>query len=292
MDDPAASRSCETKSDDGLSELVHRAAKAIATDVLDSGGMLEVRPAEGSAEGTGEVRVAIDAQLSDDGLRRTIAKLDLHVGLCCATLDVALVEAALTRFGGTAYANVAFGTPEGAEAGARRGASKTEDALDITVDFSSAVPFHVRNLALTASHLAPSELAAAQSCLRLLGVGFTPRAGGIRVARHQLRGPLRPGALAAALAGLVEQRMDASVYASTIPPTQGVRIAARRSDDAANGPSLWLEICFSRGLAGTEPTTPEQTLALEGFVRDRFGFAFGGRRWTVVSRRSAGSALG
>lgn len=295
METTATRTTFETKATDGLFELVHRAAKAAASNELDSGGMLEIRLADAAPN---EVHsLAVDAEFSDDGLRRTIAKLDVHVRAEVATPEVGVIEQAAARFGGSKYTNVCFATPlaeaedDENDLELLRPRTQADDALDITIDCSSSLPFYASNLALTAAKLTAGELEAAADCLKQLGVSFSrAREASIRVAKFQLRGPVRSGAQAAAFAALARRGLSVSLYSATIPTTQSIRAAWRVEPTPGGGRQQRLELCFSRGLAGTEGTTKEQVQAIDAFIREHFGVGVAEGRWMVESRKwTAGS---
>jgi antitoxin component of RelBE/YafQ-DinJ toxin-antitoxin module len=279
----------QTKLQDGLFELVHRAAKAAASSELDSGGLLEIRAAGGSTEDGHPL--AVTAQFSDDGLRRTIAKLDIHVGIEAEDADPSLVERVVATFGSPKLTNLCFAAPlthpeEDDDLELLRPRAAADDALDITVDCSSSVPFFANNLALVSSRLDAEELEAAADCLKRLGVGFSrAKKTTVRVSRFQLRLPVRPSAQAAAFSALVRRGMSVSLYSATIPATQSVRIAWRVRPNPSGGQSWTLELCISRGLAGVEGTTKEHVVAIDTFIRKHFGVEVAEGEWTVESRK-------
>jgi hypothetical protein len=294
METTATRTTFETKATDGLFELVHRAAKAAASNELDSGGMLEIRAA-GLVPGTVDP-LAVEAEFSDDGLRRTIAKLDVHVRTEAAA-DATVIEQAVARFGGSKYTNVCFSTPlaqaedEEDDLELLRPRTTADDALDITIDCSSSLPFYASNLALTSATLSTDEVEAAAECLKELGVSFSrPGKSSIRVAKFQLRGPVRSAAQAAAFAALSRRGLTVSLYSATIPTTQSVRVAWRVEPTPSGERREGLELCFSRGLAGTEGTSKEHVQAIDAFIREHFGVGVAEGQWTVESRKwTAGS---
>ncbi len=279
-----------TKPEDGLFELIHRAASSVAANQFDAGGMLEIRtavPAAGSAP-----VLSVDAQFSDDGLRRTIATLDVHLHIAGGAPELTVLEEALTHFGGPQYTNVCFATPrapvldDGDDLELLRPRASADDAFDITIDGSSSLPFCFSNLALLAADLSSTEVEAAVDCLKQLGVSFTLRdRTSIRVTKFQLRGPVRASARAAAFVSLVRRGLRVSLYSATIPASQSIRIAWRVEPIPAGGYREGLDLCFSRGLAGTEGTSQDQVRVIEAFLRQHFSVEVGDGRWTVQSKR-------
>ncbi len=295
METTATHTTFETKATDGLFELVHRAAKAAASNELDSGGMLEIRAVGSAPEAPHPL--AVDAEFSDDGLRRTIAKIDVHVRAKTEVADKEVLAQAVARFGGAKYTNVCFATPllqaedDEDDLELLRPRTTADDALDITIDCSSSLPFVASNLALTADTLSADEKEAAADCLKQLGVSFSrPRGSAIRVAKVQLRGPVRAAAQAAAFATLARRGLSVSLYSATIPTTQSFRAAWRVEPTPSGGCREGLELCFSRGLAGIEGTTREHVQAIDAFIQEHFGVGVAEGHWTVESRKwTAGS---
>lgn len=276
----------ESRTGDGLHAVVLRAAKAVAEDELDSGGLLDIVPDD---QGPGDPRLDIGAAFSDDGLRRTIAQLDVHVTSAVERTEESLLRDALTQFGGLAYTNLCLGSPRAAPDPESLEALEMvrpsqDDALDVTVTFETSVPFVAKNVALTAARMTDEDRETAVACLRKLGVRCRASKGRLPVSRWQLRGRM---SLAAQIAAFLEgerRGANVSIYAATLPTTQSVRIA-RRLGAADAGARSVLDVTLSRGLAKTEGTTKEQATTIEAFLTSHLGVSFPERRWRVTSRK-------
>ena len=266
----------ETRAEDTLQVLLNRAAQAAANDELDSGGMLEIRP-EGDARG-----LVIMAVFVEDGLRGTLAQLDVAVTREAGKLDPAVVLEAIQQFGGTQFVNLCVSAPR-ADDGARAFA---DDAIDVSVDFASGVPFVAKNVVLTRETLSSREAEAIPHCLRQLGVWHARHGQRFRVARYQPRRPPAAEAQARAYQAGVEADMTVALYSAPLPTKRSLRLA-HHVDLVDGSPRRSLEICVSRGLRATEATTPQQVAAIERFLGRHFGLETAPGRYVVTSRRWA-----
>ncbi|MBN2196275.1 MAG: hypothetical protein JW751_25910, partial [Polyangiaceae bacterium] len=104
----------ESRSDDGIHAVIQRAADAVASDELDSGGWLEIVPASRQRNPSW----CIEAVFSDDGLRHSLAKVDVRLRSTVAQVEAALVHDAVTAFGGTEYTNLCFAADDDASSDA------------------------------------------------------------------------------------------------------------------------------------------------------------------------------
>jgi len=267
----------ESRPDAGLHALVLAAVRAVTRDEFDAGGLLELVPLP--AEDAPAIR--IEASLSDDGLRSSIAQLDVHLSVEVGRVDAALVREATAAFGGTDYTNLCVaGEPQragGDEAGEPR---RGEDALDVTVTFPGGWPLYARNRALVRPDWSAAERTGAAAALRALGVGARWRPAGVAVGGHQLRRRLTSRAQADAFVAAVEHGLFVALYTARIPPSSSLRLAA---SPGATG-SLRLEACVSHGLIADRLTTEADALAIQRFAERHFAFRPAARPWQVTSR--------
>jgi hypothetical protein len=279
--------------DDGLHDLVLRAARAVASDALDCGGLLEI------TAGGAEPVVRMEAALSDDGLQATIAKLDVHLTAPAVSGPVLadLVGEAVGAFGGTEYTNLCVAAressrdgPVAAPARAPEARGRREDLLDVTVTSPFVMPLLAQNAALLGSGMDGDEQAALVAALRALGVAHRADASGLAVARHQLRRRMRAAAQGAALLAVVERGLGATLFTARIPPTQSLRVAVEPAAAPATGARV--DVCISYGLVAVRATTPEEARSVQRFAERHFGARFGGAEWQVVSRSWASGAAG
>lgn len=270
----------EARAEDGLHAVVHRAAKVVASDEVDSGGLLAITP-EDSSSGPG---LRIEAAFSDDGLRRAIASLDVHFELDLERVEPSLALGATAAFGGTRYTNLCFGpaAPGPAAEDLESLLPRGEDALDVTVTFPTGLPLFARNLALLGDRWSAHEREVAMACLGALGVWHRASAAGVTVLPYQLRAPVTSEGQARALLAAVERGRTVTLFTSRIPPTRSLRCAVSVAPDGA---PRRLELCVSSGLAGTEATSAEDVHAIQRFAAEHLGLELAGRTYRVESRR-------
>ena len=268
----------EVRDEDTLQLLLNRAAREAANDELDSGGMLEIRPAEGESSST----VVITAAFAEDGLRGTLAQLDVAVSREAVALEPAVVLEAIQRFGGTQFVNLCVSVPKAAD----EARSLADDVVDVSVDFALGVPFVAKNVVLTKDTLSAREAETVQRCLRQLGVWNYRGKQRFRAVGYQPRRPPTAEAQAGAYQVGIEADMTVALYSAPLPTKCSVRLA-RRVDLLDGSPRHSLDICISRGLRVTEATTPEHVAAIEEFLGRHFGLRVAPGRYLVTSRRWA-----
>jgi len=265
----------ESRPDDDLHGVVLAAARAVASDEFDAGGLLEVAP----VGEPGETALRLEASLSDDGLRSAIVRLDVHLSALAERVSPELVREAAAAFGGAEYTNLCVGASAG-EAAADAAAPRGEDALDVTVTFPEKWRIVARNHALVRPAWTADERAGAVEALRALGVGFRLRAGCAVVRGHQLRRRLTRRAQADALLAAAARGLATALYTARIPPSSSLRLAVA----PGVGGRCRLEVCISHGLIAERATTAEEVLAIQRFAERHFAFRPAARSWRVASR--------
>lgn len=242
---------------DGLHEIVLGAARASKEASDGAVGTVElVAPTHGALEG----ELGIEAEFAHQGERRVIASLEVRVRAkrTPATLDRGtLLRKALERFGGTAVTNVSVTLPSG-------------EGLDVTVSFSSRIPFFADNLLLPVKPAGEPDARALREILGALGVGFAERDEGFMAKRHELRSRITIETQIAAYRAARKAGLEAAIYTARLPCTHSVRFA----EEGPDGPDASLDLVLSRGLTRAYTCTAADAKEIQTLVVDSLGLSF------------------
>ena len=249
----------QTEAADGLNQLVSRGTAAVREAEGSPIGVLAFELSESALGPLAGVLVEAEFSERSAGLQR----LDVRIAGPVARGFRETAEAALTRFGGTAYTNVVAKTRE------------SRELFDLTVSFPRArFDFYAENLLLLAEPSGEAE-GAASSALDALGVSYKRRQPTLQVSRRQLRKSLDVAAQLGATLPLFERGLLVELYAARLPATRSVRLI---SDGGQQ-----LDAGLSRGLASETTISAGDYVDMQKFLREFFDFEVGSKTWLVTN---------
>jgi hypothetical protein len=254
--------------DEGIYELVLRADRNAAGE-----RHLPVTSVELEALGRDEPGPAlqIEALFGLQGGRRIIAQLDVRMRciLAAGALEP-LLFATFERFGGTALTSLSLARKEG---------DRTVELCDLTLSFSSRLPFLANNLVLVGELASEDETRACQRALAVLGVPVRTLGNALRVTRWQLRKQPSAELQAASVVRAIEVPGVGEVgfYSASIPATQSAALKLVACGETEVTIDLWI----SKGLARQQAVTSTYCAALEEFLIERAAAVFRSRKWRV-----------
>ena len=255
---------------DGLLGVVSRAQDSVLAASDAPIGVLAIELLERS-EGAyrvaspADLAIGIEVAYAEHQGAGVIERLEVHVARELAgPPDAGLVKAVLADHGGTEFTSVCLSRPEGGE------------ICDVTLHFSSRLKILAELTALIEPELTPAEIDAAAAVLAELQITAKRRDATFSVPRRALRGGMSTESQTRAFERAVQKHLDIELYASTLPVSRAVRLAAR------SGESRWLfALALSRRLSPESKSAARDAVALRDFVGSRFSFDFGGHRWRV-----------
>ncbi|HEY3234482.1 MAG TPA: hypothetical protein VGJ84_07185 [Polyangiaceae bacterium] len=279
----------------GITEVLLQAASAAAGPKHDPVGVLDVNLSKPGAQTLESLEM--EASFAYDAARRVVERLDVRLRTELAGPPSGeLLQAALERFGGTAFTSLTVF--RGSEPGA-------EELSDITVSLPARPGFVAHNSALFPAVLTQEELAACRQLLECLRVKYRAHpeihAGrqhtGLRVSSWQVRARPKPSAQRDGFLRGFRHAGHAVLYTATLPLAHSLRIEQRaldtRSAPGAASSRIAFDMTLSVGLAGGRRIEPADMLAMQQFLEQHFAVRIGSQKWEVTNLAgSRPSALG
>jgi hypothetical protein len=257
--DDASSHQVNSEPGEPLGTFVLRAASVSSRHQTPLGVLQLV----GRVAGDEPVDIAIETGFGG-GAIGGVQRLDVRVRTTRrAAMTDELLRAALTKFGGTAYTSFVLTRPNG------------EELVDLSLSFGSRVPWLASNTALFDAPAVAGDAEALRELFSCLGVRTRGSGPSMRVAPRQLRAVLTDDEQARAFRRSVERGFVTTLYASTLPARQAVRVEL--------GPDGTLDLTLSRGLASEHGCTAADYRQLESFLREQLALDIGGKSWRLTN---------
>jgi hypothetical protein len=214
-------------------------------------------------------KVALEATVSAHGLGWKIEQLDLNWHApSIEPMKPEVVRALLEQFGSNKYTNLTIADVAG-------------EIADLTLSFSSRVPFWGQLLTIARPDLALEQGTILSEVLGALGITATPSS--ISQRKQLLRAPPSSAAQAQAFALAARAGFRVELYTAALPATHAVRIA----QDWVAGSVPNVQLCISYGLSGHSPPSAEDERRTQAFLRDNFALQLANKSWQVTNAHGA-----
>jgi hypothetical protein len=256
----------ESRSGEGLYELLQRGARAAAPEGDAALGAFELWRSDAASQ------VSVQAQFAMQRGRRVLDTITARVksaGLDVpAAIDVA--SEALEDFGSTRYTSLEGFIP-----------NALQRSFEFTVYFGSLFPLFATNL-FTLPRMAKEAASGLADLLDILGVAHRPAPNGLSLPRGQLRTRPRLSDQVRLVEMAVERGYQPALYAAALPVHQSTRVAIETYRYAAVERAR-VDCVLSRGLAPGRSCTVDDADDVELFLLRHFGIECSVGNWHVES---------
>jgi hypothetical protein len=247
----------ESQKQDGLRQLVNRAAAAARGPDNRPIGVLTIELAADASDNDRLANLSIEAEFS--ARSGSVRRIDVRAA---GRVDGAFADhaaALLSQFGGVAFTNIIART-----------ADTDVEQLDVTVSFPHPwLPFYATNVLLESD----SRSSLCADTLEYLGVKARRAANSVTPARAQLRSPMTVPRQLRAMSRLLEQGLTVELYAAPLPAVRSIWIA--------NAGTERVQVAVTRGLADAQPLLERDYEDIDDFLARTFSFEMANRHWHV-----------